>query len=180
MKRKRADRADWKRITRSRFRMTRVNAKEYSGYITLLHMDEVEEPLSIELQDQKIYIADRDLSWLQHFPEGAHYTLTTMFNADGEVIQWYIDICWQLGVDEDGVPWYDDLYLDIVVTPDGEIILLDVEELDEALREGKISPLAYDFAWQEADALMLAIEEDMFPLLWLSETHYQQLMQLPG
>lgn len=62
----------------------------------------------------------------------------------------------------------------------GEVILLGTEELDEVLRQGKVSPIEYDFAWREADSRMLAIEEDMFPLLWLSGMHYNQLMCLPG
>jgi predicted RNA-binding protein associated with RNAse of E/G family len=52
---------------------------------------------------------------------------------------------------ETGFPWYDDLYLDVVVLADGSFHLLDEDELDEALQEGKITQDEYDIAWQEAN-----------------------------
>ncbi len=66
-------------------------------------------------------------------------------------------------VDAQGVLWYDDLYLDLDISPDGEITLLDVDELDAALRDGEVTALEYELAWREANSLMTAIEEDMFP-----------------
>jgi predicted RNA-binding protein associated with RNAse of E/G family len=80
-----------------------------------------------------------------------------------------------MGVDERGVPCYEDLYLDIVISPEGETLLLDVDELDEALRLGEITQSQYDFAWHEASALLDALEADLFPLLWLSESHHALL-----
>ena len=69
-------------------------------------------------------IVDDGYMWLQHFPKGQNCTVTTMFDADGEVIQWYIDICNEIGT-ENNVPWWDDLFLDIIVLPTGEIIRQD-------------------------------------------------------
>jgi predicted RNA-binding protein associated with RNAse of E/G family len=78
-------------------------------------------------------------------------------------------------VDERGVPWYEDLYLDIVVSPSGETLLLDVDELDEALRRQEITRGQYDFAWRQASSLLDALEFDLFALLWLSDAHHEQL-----
>ena len=175
MKRKRADRADWRRILKKRFSGMQLTTPAFTGAVTLLQIDEVREPLVITLQGKRECIADEGYSWLQHFPVGTRYTLTTMFDAQGDLIQWYIDICKQHGIDSDDVPWYDDLYLDIAMLPTGEPLLLDVEELDEALRQGKITPTEYDFAWREADTILAAIEADLFPLLWIVEEHLGML-----
>lgn len=171
MKIRSARRSDWERVLARRFVARRIDTPEYRGYVTLLRIDEVSEPLYVTFADQRVCIVDRGYSWLQHFPDGAHYALLAAFDERGELVQWYIDIAGRVGVDERGVPWYEDLYLDIVITPQGETLLLDVEELDEALRLGEVTQSQYDFAWREASALLDALEADMFPLLWLSEAH---------
>ncbi len=146
VRRKFADRADWRRVTRRRFSVSQRDTPGFTGYLTLLCIDEVLEPLYLVEGVLRVCVADRGFSWLQHFPVGTSYTLTTMFDARGSVVQWYIDICRGHGVDERRIPWFDDLYLDIVVTPEGRVQVLDAEELDEALHIGAISQEAYEFA----------------------------------
>ena len=171
MKIRSAGRSDWERILARRFAVKRINTPEYHGSATLLRIDEVSEPLYVTFGEQRICIVDRGYDWLQHFPDGAHYALLAAFDERGELVQWYIDVVGRVGVDERGVPWYEDLYLDIVISPQGETLLLDVDELDEALRQGEVPQSQYNFAWHEASVLLDALEADMFPLLWLSESH---------
>lgn len=52
------------------------------------------------------------------------------------------------------MPYEDDLYLDVVVTPKGDIILLDEDELKEAFERMEITKKEYDEAYQEAKKLM--------------------------
>lgn len=171
MKIKSAERPDWARVLARRFVVKRIDTPEYHGYTTLLRIDQVSEPLYATFSEQQICIADCGYDWLQQFPDGEHYALLTAFDERGELAQWYIDIVGRTGVDERGVPWYEDLYLDIVISPQGETLLLDVDELDEALRQGKVTQSQYDFAWREASVLLDALEADMLPLLWLGEVH---------
>jgi uncharacterized protein len=84
--------------------------------------------------------------WLQHFPVNEHFSLSTVFIPKGEIVQWYIDICFEIGV-INGVPWMDDLYLDIVILPEGDVIHLDKDELEEALSNGAITNEQYKLAW---------------------------------
>ena len=175
VRRKFADRADWRRVTGRRFSVSRHETAEFTGYLTLLCIDEVREPLYLEEGALRVCVADCGFSWLQHFPAGTNYTLTTMFDAQGGVVQWYIDICRSHGVDERGIPWFDDLYLDIVVTPGGRVQLLDAEELDEALHTGAISQEDYAFARGAARAVLTALDRGEFPLLQLSPRHRAEL-----
>ncbi len=171
MKTRSADRADWQRILARRFAVKRIDTPEYHGYVTLLRIDDVTEPLYATFGEQQVRIVDRGYDWLQHFPDGAQYALLAAFDEHGELVQWYIDIVGHMGVDERGVPWYEDLYLNIVISPEGETLLLDVDELDMALRQGQVTQSQYDFAWRAASTILDALEMDLFPLLWLSESH---------
>ncbi|HET8841483.1 MAG TPA: DUF402 domain-containing protein [Ktedonobacteraceae bacterium] len=170
-----ADRPDWQRVLAKRFAVKRIDTPQYHGYVTLLRFDEVTEPLNVIFDQQYVCIVDRGYTWLQHFPDGAHYVLLAAFDTRGDLVQWYIDIVGSISVDERGIPCYHDLYLDIVISPEGEALLLDVDELDEALRKKEVSQDEYNFAWREASTLLTALEEDMFPLLWLSEMHREYL-----
>lgn len=175
MKKKSAARLDWPRVLARRFVVQRIDSDTYHGYVTLLRLDEVSEALYVPFGQERVCIVDRGYDWVQHFPDYAPYVVLAAFDEHGELVQWYIDIVESTGVDERGVPWYNDLYLDVVVSPLGETLLLDVDELDEALRLGEVTRGQYDFAWRQVSALLDALELDLFPLLWLSDVHREQL-----
>ncbi len=48
LKRKSGDRKDWERITKRRYAQTYLEMDSFKGYITLLKMDEIKEPLYIQ------------------------------------------------------------------------------------------------------------------------------------
>jgi len=78
--------------------------------------------------------------------------VTTMFNGDGEIIQWYIDTCHKNSI-EDNVPYMDDLFLDLILLPSGELIEKDSDELEEAYLNGIIDKPLYDLAWNELNSI---------------------------
>lgn len=178
MKRKQADRPHWQRILRRRFTVTRLDTPAFQGYVTLLRLIEVRQPLWVPFGARRLCVADHGYCWLQHFPEGAHYTLTTMLDAEGQVVQWYFDLCKAHGVDERGIPWYDDLYLDVIAVPSGEVELIDVADLDEARRQGLLTPADYDLAWREANHLLAAVRAGDLRLLALSAQYWEELRRL--
>ena len=172
---KRADRPEWRRLRGQRFVCQRVRDAHVTGYATLVHMVEVTEPLWVSHHEQRICIADSGYSWLQIFPEGAHYTHTTMFDADGQPIQEYIDLVAEQGVGEDGIPWYDDLYLDITWIPGGTPLLLDQEELEAAYAIGAITQEQYDLARGETARLLVALTLGDYPLPEITRACYPTL-----
>lgn len=153
-----------------------MDTVEFCGYVSLLCLDQVREPLWARKSKQPVCIADTGYAWLQHFPAGQSHTVTTMFDAHGTIVQWYIDICKQQGLTAAGIPWFDDLYLDIIVLPSGEIEVFDADELDDALQTNIISQADHNFAWAEANRLAALLLHN-FPLLYLSANHYQQLLK---
>jgi predicted RNA-binding protein associated with RNAse of E/G family len=134
----------------------------------------VTEPLFVSYGEKKIRIVDDGYMWLQQFPLKEKHSVTTMFDKSGNVVQWYIDICLENGM-EKGIPYMDDLYLDIVVLPSGEVIEKDADELEQAFLTGVIDKPLYDIAWNEAVQLIRQIENKEFGLLDLSKTHKELL-----
>ena len=76
--------------------------------------------------------------------------------------KWYIDICLQHGIDAGGIPWWDDLFLDVIVFPNGECQIIDGEELDAAWQSEVIDESQYRLAWAEATKLVQMIEQNAF------------------
>lgn len=179
MKRLFADRPDWKRILERRFYCSFLETPDFTGHITLLCLDKIREPLIVDLHGQPVCVVNHGYQWLQQFPANEHFAVTTMFDANQQVVQWYVDICLQTGVDpRSKIPWLDDLYLDLVITPKMEVELRDADELQEARESGEITAAEYELAWDVANRLMEQIAQNKFALLTLSETHRRMLENL--
>ena len=70
------------------------------------------------------------------------------------MVDYYIDITLENGV-KNMVPYYIDLYLDIVHYPsENKIAFYDEDELLDALHQGKISKHDYNFAYHVGNKLM--------------------------
>jgi predicted RNA-binding protein associated with RNAse of E/G family len=177
MKRVTADRPRWRRVRRRRFYLTEVDGGDFHGHVSLLSLDEVTEPLWVGLTGRQVCIADAGYSWLQHFPTGARHTLTTMFDPQGCIVEWYVDICRRLGLDERGVPWYEDLYLDILISPEWEVEVIDADDLESAWRQGLVTTVEREQAWGEANALLAQIRQGSFRLPFLSRAHREMLLR---
>ncbi|WP_214480581.1 DUF402 domain-containing protein [Bacillus sp. SM2101] len=179
LKRKYADRSNWKRIVKSGYSQAYLHTSDFKGHISLLTIDKVTEPLTVSYGTQNVCIVDEGYNWLQQFPLNKHHSVTTMFNEKGEVVQWYIDICNKNGV-ENNIPYMDDLFLDLIVLPSGAIFQQDADELEDARLKGIIDETLYDKAWEEAKRIHQQLEEGSFKLLHLSAAHKHMLKNCDG
>ncbi|MBM7578638.1 DUF402 domain-containing protein [Jeotgalibacillus terrae] len=174
LKRKYGNRPDWQRIITRKSATAIEDTDRFRGDLTLLHAVKVTAPASFTYGEKEICIIDDGYTWLQQFPADANHSVTTMFDADGNVVQWYIDICLSNGKDEQG-PWMDDLFLDLILLPGGELIVKDADELDEALDNQVIDQKLYDLAWKEAETLIDLIKKERFEPVRLSYYHKDKL-----
>ncbi|GMA64688.1 DUF402 domain-containing protein [Alicyclobacillus fastidiosus] len=162
IKRKTADRNHWRRVTKKSYVQRTIETEEFRGFISLLRIDQIADPLYIDVKGESVCIADEGFFWLGQLPQSGNYAVTAMFDAGGHIVQWYIDICENICLDERGIPSFDDLFLDLRVTPDGDCELLDEDELEAALASGVISQRQYDVARREAARILAAIGRDEF------------------
>ncbi|TFB22856.1 DUF402 domain-containing protein [Filobacillus milosensis] len=170
LKRKYADRRHWSRILENGYYQKYVKTSEYSGYITLFTMKSVQEKLTFTYGDEEVCVVDNGYAWMQHFPDDDFYSVTTSFNEMGEPVQFYFDICRGIGT-EDGVPYLDDLFVDVVYLPSGKVIVLDEDELDEALEQQEIDEDHYQFAQTTTQQVIQKLEEGYIPEIDLAKEH---------
>ncbi|MDV2581801.1 DUF402 domain-containing protein [Alkalibacillus haloalkaliphilus] len=175
LKRRYADRSEWSRVKDRGYTQSYFDEDHFKGYVTLLKINQVSEPLKVSYRGHEICIIDNGYIWLQHFPEGQHFTVTTMFNVKGEVVQWYIDLSLRNGL-ESAVPYYDDLFLDIVVLPNGQVFLLDEDELQQAFNKGIVNEEMFNLAYNEANRILQLVELNQLEVLKLSKNHKELLI----
>ncbi len=173
MKKKYADRATWTRVLKRRDKLSYVKNEKFSGYISVIYVEKVKKPLIKNLNGQKVCIVDNGYTWVIFMPDNLMYSLTMMINDKNEIVQWYFDICKAYEISESGVPFFEDLYLDIVVLPSGKLILLDEDELSHAFKIGQISKEEYSSANVQAELLIKDIKNKTNSLLEFSKEYFE-------
>lgn len=98
-------------------------------------------------------IIDNNYRLLEFFDYNSNIKLTTFYDNNLETLEWYFDMAKEIGK-ENEIPYHEDLFLDVVVNSDGKILLLDEDELKEALEAGEITKEEYDLSYKEANNLL--------------------------
>lgn len=161
MKRSYANKPKSSKVMEFGYACSYIEDPGYKGYLSLIEIERVAQPIIRMIGGQYLKLGDVGYSWLQTFPKNKNYSVTTMFDQDDQIVEWYIDIIENVALTEEGVPYYDDLYLDLVVLPRGDVFLLDEDELDEALENKDIDQEEYKLAQDQVDIILSELLEDM-------------------
>ena len=111
------------------------------------------EPQIWKYNGEDLFVCDNNYQWLTIMPKNDYYCLTVMMNENREMQVCYIDMIDEQGYDEEGVPYFYDLYLDFVVYPNGIVIEDDMDELQEALQKSDITQQQYEQALLTSEKL---------------------------
>ena len=178
MKRKRLTYDSWTSITRRAFVCQRVSVPGFTGQAGLLRIEAVTRPQYWYVQGRAMVVADAGMAWLSLLPEGGHYCIGAMLDRRERPVLWYIDMIDGQGMDADGVPWFDDLYLDLVVKPNGFVHEDDRDELDAALAGGDITPEQHRLALETAAMLRATLLWDAGALKRLTQAVLAQMRRV--
>lgn len=98
-------------------------------------------------------IRDNGYKWLEFYDYDSKFKLTAIYDNNNKIIEWYFDLVRSIGR-ENGFPYTDDWYLDVVLTMDGEILVLDEDEFDEAYRRYEMTREEYEVGKNLVDELV--------------------------
>lgn len=124
----------------------RFDEEMFKGYISNIKIQNVANPLIVNNGISKACIKDNNYEWFEVYPDNSHYAITIMYDDKNNLIEWYFDIAKEIGL-ENGKPYEDDLYLDMIILPNGQKLVLDEEELKGALNKGEIQQSDVDLAY---------------------------------
>ena len=154
MKTKNMKRTDWRRLLEKSYTVRDCAPWGYPGRESILRIHKVSQPRWVKEGYGRICIADAGHSWVQVACHGQPYWLTAMFDREDRFLQIYFDIARPPCFDDPDDPTFEDLYLDVVLTSQLELVTMDREELDEAWRTGEIDRETYDFALSACERLL--------------------------
>lgn len=126
----------------------------YNGYASIIKIDKVKNRLIFSVQDREVCLGDNGYTWITFLPDNSNWCMTAIYDELGKIIEWYFDITKKNGIDEYGTPYQDDLYLDILLLPNGDIVKLDEDELQEALDNRAITRKEFNMAYEVCESLI--------------------------
>lgn len=109
----------------------------------------------------KVAVAGQGMVWLQLIPARGSRAITAKFLPDKRVSVWYVDVIEETAFDPDGVAVFLDKYLDVIFTPQGDVVIDDRDELDAAFQSGELTEEQYRSALQEGDDIVEELCSDI-------------------
>lgn len=150
-----------------------INNEDFIGDIYLNNFKKVVTPYMLE---NGVCLQDNNYKWLEFYNYNAKVLLTAMYNQNNEIIEWYFDIARSIGK-ENNIPYEDDLYLDVLVKPNGEIILLDEDELKEAYERLEITKEEYDETYKVANDLIEKVKGNEEKLKQFTDNYLNNMLK---
>ncbi|MGN1330256.1 MAG: GNAT family N-acetyltransferase [Clostridia bacterium] len=135
----------------------RVDEDDFKGYIHLNNFIKMNEKF---LLPKGLCIRDTGYKWLEFYGENSNFKLTAIYDNLGRIVEWYFDLVRGIGR-ENGFPYDEDWYLDVVVTPDGDILLLDEDEYEEAYQRYEMTESEYKLGKDLVYDLMKRLENNV-------------------
>ena len=138
--------------------------QDKNTYITLKEVKAVEQPYNVYINGERVKKLDKGFTIIEYTPLDKKYNVRIHLNEKKEILEYYFDIIAENKI-KDGIPYYNDLYLDVVyfqpaATKEGTYIqLADCNELEQALKDNIIDQEQFDMAYREAENLMKEIKE---------------------
>lgn len=154
-------------------KILRVKDDYFNGDIYFYNFIEVKNKMFIP---NGKCLMDNNYKWLEFYDYSSKVKLTAFYDENNEIIEWYFDIARKIGK-QNGIPYEDDLYLDVVVNPNGEIMLLDEDELKEAFDRFEVSKAEYDMAYKEAEQLMSKLKNNKEKLKEFTDKYLNQMLE---
>ena len=133
---------------------------ELNAYLTLKEVKDIEQPYYIYINGELVKKLDKNYTIVEYTPLDESYNVRAHVNDKKEILEYYFDITYGKNKIVDGIPYYNDLFLDIIyyqepATKSSTYIHLDDRaDLENALREGVIDKDQYDYAHQVTEKLL--------------------------
>lgn len=131
--------SDWDFIMQKR--------KSENYYVSIKRVNEIDKPFVVDISGQSTIYIDNGYYIAEFTPLDQFYNARVFLDKNADVIGYYFDISRGNGV-EGNIPYYDDLYLDIIHYPadNNFTVIVDEDELLDAFNAGKITREEFDLA----------------------------------
>ena len=140
-------------------------------YFTVKEINEIDKNNEILIKYPKCRKLNENFKVLEYTPIDKDYNVRVSVNDKDEIFEYYLDVTDGMELRE-GIPYYNDLYLDIIYYNqnkkminykmediDKNLVMLDESELKDALNEKIITKEQYEKAYKVANNLINEIQD---------------------
>lgn len=138
MRKRYIDGTSWKMCKKTHSAIKQISGF-MNGYISYVEIEKVEEKFVVEHNGRKTILLDNGYKRIVFLPEKQNWCVEATYDNKNNIVQWYFDMTNGNYIDKDNKPCFEDMYLDVVLLPDGEVIVFDEDELIDAYKKGEIS-----------------------------------------
>ena len=135
-------------------KVIRIDKDNIKGYASLIEIEEVNRPFFVGEKGAEFCLYDNGYSELGFLPDNENWMVWVLYNEKCEIFEWYFDITRENSADGNGEPYCEDMYLDAVLFPDGQIMVLDENEFLEARDNGDITQDEFDMGYRVLNRLI--------------------------
>lgn len=133
----------------------------FKGWVSLNYLTDGETRFWEYEKSGKVPVCGKGMIWLTLIPDDRKRCIGAYIKPDRRVSVWYMDVIEETGIDEDGIVYYIDKYLDVILTPQGDVIVQDRDELEEAYASGELSDAQYEEALKEGELIIDELAKDI-------------------
>ena len=143
----------------SDYEMVIINNEDMDYYLCIKKINKINPPFVLHEFNQDIVHIDNGYYIVEYTSKNKLYNARVYIDNNKNIIDYYFDISSENGL-EDKIPYYDDLYLDILYYPNQNDLIEydDMNELEEALKNKKITQEQFDNAISTAEQLVTEIK----------------------
>lgn len=141
------------------FIITKRQKENY--YICIKRINEIEEKFIVNKFGKEIAFMDNGYYIVEFTPLNQFYNGRVYLDRNLNVLGYYFDMSLGNGI-ENNIPYYDDLYLDVIYSPNNNELIEceDENELLEALNNKKITQEQYELAKNTCSNLIEEIQNN--------------------
>ncbi len=170
MKHKRLNRDGWGFQYYPYYQM-RIDHELFRGLACLIRCTDGEKNFWRMPKAGRVQVTGAGTTWLELVPDGGRRVITAIYFPDGthgaerkrypvpadpryQPSVWYIDVIEGTETDDCGIAVFIDKYLDVVMSPEGDVKIDDRDELDAAFTAGELTKAQYDAALAECETIL--------------------------
>lgn len=131
-----------------------INSLDNDYYLCIKKINKVDHPFVLHEFGEDIVHIDNGYYIVEYSPKNKLYNARVYLDSNKKIIDYYFDVINENGL-ENKIPYYDDLYLDVLYYPNQNDLIRydDMSELEEALENKKITKEQFDNAIAIAEEL---------------------------
>ena len=141
------------------YEMVIINNERNNYYLCIKKVNKINPPFILHKFDKDITHIDAGYYIVEYTSIDKLYNARAYVDNNKKIIDYYFDISSKNGL-ENKIPYYDDLYLDVLYYPNQNNLIKydDMDELEEALKENKITKEQFDKAISTAEEIVAEIK----------------------